>query len=81
MAVEAGHSPLHSAPSSTTGPLSGRHNQGLRRKGRRKAYRVPAHRHVIHHQASANIWEQPSQFLQILQPATAAGDSGGQRCC
>ena len=32
MAGEAGHSALHSAPSSTTGPLSGRHNRGAEKK-------------------------------------------------
>lgn len=81
IAGEAGHSALHSVSSSTTGSLSRRHNQGLRRKGRRKAHRATAHRHGHSSPANASNWEQPSQFLQILQPATAAGDSGGQRCC
>lgn len=65
---------------STTGPLSRRHSRGLRRKGRGKAHREPCTDPAIHRRASAGLWEQQSQFLQILQPATAASDSGGRLC-
>lgn len=72
--------PSCSHPPPQWGHWAGATIEGWEEKAEGKHTESPRTDSVIHHHASANIWEQRSQFLQILQPATAASDSGGRLC-